>query len=85
MLTNDDKKWIAAQMSARTVASEDPVGARIGMYEERLGARLERFEATLIAEFQKWKLPAIDPRVEAAALRAMDLELEGLREDRHDR
>lgn len=77
MLTDDDKKWIAAQISAGEERMEAPIAA----YERRFDARLEKFQATLIAEFQKWALPAIDPRVEAVALRAMDLELEGLRED----
>ncbi len=64
MLTDDDKKWIAAQISAS---------------EERIGARVEKFEATLIAEFRKWKLPENnDPRIDSAALRTMDLELEAL-------
>jgi len=76
-MTDDDKKWIAAQSSA----SERTMGAIVG-YEQRIVARLEKFEATLTAEFRKWTLPPVDdPRVEAAALRAMDLELEGLRED----
>lgn len=70
MLTDDNKKWIA-----------EPIAA----YESRFLARLEKFEATLIAEFRKWEQPESDPRIEAAAMRTMDLELEGLRENRRDR
>jgi hypothetical protein len=74
VLTDDDKKWIAAEISA----SEERVGALAG-YEERVGARLDRFEAALIAEFQKWTLPLTsDPGIEAAALRTLDLEIESL-------
>jgi hypothetical protein len=32
----------------------------------------------LLAEFQKWTLPADDPRVDAAARRTINLELEAL-------
>jgi hypothetical protein len=45
-------------------------------FEARMGTQLDRFEARLIAEFQKWTLPLIDSRVEAAARRTMDLEVE---------
>ena len=75
MLTNDDKNWIASQICAR----EECVGAPLISYEQRIAARLEKFQATLIAEFRKWKLPENDhPRIDSAALRAMDLELEAL-------
>jgi len=64
MLTDDDKNWIA-----------EPIAA----YESRFGSRLEKFQATLIAEFHKWTLPVgDDPRIDSAALRTMDLELEAL-------
>lgn len=77
VLTDDDKKWIAAELSGQVAASEGRMGALTG-FEARMGTRLDRFEATLIAEFQKWKVSAIDPRVEAAARRTMDLEVEAL-------
>jgi len=80
MLTDDDKKWIAAEISSEITASENGTGALIAAYEERIGARLEKFEATLIAEFHKWTLsPSSDLRIDAAAMRTMDLELEALR------
>jgi len=78
MLTADDKKWISAEISA----TEDHTAAPLTAREQRIGARLEKLQATLIAEFRKWMLPACDdPRVEAAALRTIDLELEALQED----
>ena len=64
MLTNDDKKWITDLIAPS---------------EERIAARMERMQTSLLNEFEKWKLPAIDPRVEAAASRTMNLELEALR------
>ena len=79
MLSDDDKKWIAAQISAQIALSEDGMGARIVAYESRFAARLEKFKATLIAEFHKWALsPSSDLRIDAAAMRTMDLELEAL-------
>jgi hypothetical protein len=39
LLTEDDKKWIASQISAS---------------EERVGARMEKIETTLLTEFHKW-------------------------------
>jgi hypothetical protein len=53
MLTDDDKKWIAAQICAKEGCMEAPTPA----YESRFWARLEKFEAALIAKFQKWTLP----------------------------
>ena len=75
MLTDDDKKWIAAELSGQVAASEGRMEALTG-FEARMGTQLDRFEARLIAEFQKWTLPLIDSRVEAAARRTMDLEVE---------
>ncbi len=45
MLTDDDKKWIAAEISTQIAASE-----------ERMGARMERIETALLTEFHKWGL-----------------------------
>ncbi len=79
MLTDDDKKWIAAEISTQIAASEDGMGAPIAAYGERIVARLDKFQTTLIAEFHKWALPVSDdPRIDGAALRTMDLELEAL-------
>jgi hypothetical protein len=64
MLTDDDKKWIAAQISAS---------------EERMGARMEKTETALLTEFHKWASPVITRlRSHSDALRTMDLELEAL-------
>jgi hypothetical protein len=59
MLTDDDKKWIAAQISAS---------------EERMGARMEKIETALLTEFHKWASPVITRlRSHSDALRTMDL------------
>jgi hypothetical protein len=64
MLTDDDKKWIAAQITAS---------------EERMGARMEKIETALLTEFHKWASPVITRlRSHSDALRTMDLELEAL-------
>jgi hypothetical protein len=43
MLTDDDKKWLAAEISTQIAASE-----------ERMGARMEKIETALLTEFHKW-------------------------------
>jgi hypothetical protein len=64
MLTDDDKNWIATQISAN---------------EERMGARMEKIETALLTEFHKWASPVITRlRSHSDALRTMDLELEAL-------
>lgn len=69
MLTDNDERRIPD----RSAASED-----------RVGVRMERVKAALVAEFRKWALPEKDdPRVEAAALRTIDLEFEGLQVRSH--
>ncbi len=71
MLTDDDKKWIAAQI----VASEERMTARINAGEERM----EKIETALLTEFHKWASPVITRlRSHSDALRTMDLELEAL-------
>jgi hypothetical protein len=64
MLTDDDKKWIATEVSAS---------------EERIGERMEKIETALLTEFHKWASPVITRlRSHSDALRTMDLELEAL-------
>ena len=71
MLTQDDKQWIADQISSQIAASE-----------ERLAARIERTETALLTEFHKWASPVeMRQRTHAAALRAIDTEMEA-RNDR---
>ncbi len=68
MLSDDDKKWIAAEISTQIAAGE-----------ERIGARMEKIETALLTEFHKWASPVITRlRSHSDALRTMDLELEAL-------
>ena len=68
MLTQEDKKWIASEISAQIAASE-----------ERMGARMEKIETALLTEFHKWASPVeLRQRSHAAALRALDAEVESL-------
>ena len=68
MLTDDDKKWIAAEISTQIAASE-----------ERLGARMEKVETALLTEFHKWASPVITRlRSHSDAMRTLDLEIEAL-------
>jgi phage shock protein A len=64
MLTDDDKRWIAAQISAS---------------EERTAARIEKVETALLTEFHKWASPVITRlRSHSDAMRTLDLEVEAL-------
>ena len=64
MLTDDDKKWIADQISAS---------------EERMGTRIEKIETALLTEFHKWASPVITRlRSHSDAMRTLDLEMEAL-------
>ena len=68
MLTDDDKQWTASQ-----------VGSQIAASEERLTARIEKTETALLTEFHKWASPVeMRQRTRAAALRAVDAEMEAL-------
>ncbi|MFZ0708172.1 MAG: hypothetical protein WAM71_21410 [Candidatus Korobacteraceae bacterium] len=68
MLSEEDKQWIADQVSSQIAASE-----------ERIAARIERTETALLTEFHKWASPVeMRQRTHAAALRAIDTEMEAL-------
>jgi hypothetical protein len=68
MLTDDDKQWIANQIATRMSESE-----------KRLSARIEKTETALLTEFHKWASPVeMRQRTHAAALRAIDAEMEAL-------
>jgi hypothetical protein len=78
MLTDNDKKWFTAVISGRVSSGGDVIGTALSAYERRISARLERFQARLTRGFRSSVLPPIDPRIEAAALRTFDLEMEAL-------
>ena len=68
MLTDDDKKWIAAHISSQITGSE-----------ERMTARIEKVETALLTEFHNWASPVITRlRSHSDALRTLDLEVEAL-------
>jgi len=80
MLSDDDKKWFAKETSA---AGTRRLTSPLLEWEQRITGRLDKFEVQLAAEFQKWSLPATDDtHVEAAARRAMGLELKALHDER---
>ncbi|MGA2114636.1 MAG: hypothetical protein ABSH56_07790 [Bryobacteraceae bacterium] len=64
MLTNEDKQWILEKLDG---------------VSQKFDQKLERVETTLLTEFHKWASPAeARQRTVAAALRAIDLEMEAL-------
>ena len=67
-LTDEDKQWIAAT-----------IGEAVAAAESRTAARIERVETSLLTEFHKWASPSdARARSHAAALRAIDAEIEFL-------
>ncbi len=68
MLTDDDKRWLTERLDERL----DRVRAEFS-------ERLEKVETTLLTEFHKWASPVeTRQRSHAAALRALDEEVESL-------
>lgn len=66
MLTDEDKSWILEQFENQKNWTLE---------------QLERVETTLLTEFHKWASPAeMRARSHAAAIRALDLEMENLDE-----
>jgi hypothetical protein len=53
MLTDEDKQWIANQITA----TEQRMMVRLEAAETRLEARIERTETALLTEFHKWASP----------------------------
>ncbi len=93
MLTPEDKQWIVSEiaaggerMAARLTETEERLTARVKETEERLteaeermAARMEKIETALLTEFHKWASPVeMRQRTHAAALRAIDAEMEAL-------
>jgi hypothetical protein len=79
MLTQEDKQWIVEQIAA----SEHRVVARLEKAEtallEHIEGRVEKTETALLTEFHKWASPVeMRQRTHAAALRAIDTEMEAL-------
>jgi hypothetical protein len=69
-LTAEDKNWITEQL--RVYLLED---------RSRITEEIRTVETSLLTEFHKWAAPSeARQRTHAAALRAIDLELEALSE-----
>jgi len=67
------------RVEASLLKSQERLGAKIDSVEERLNAKIERVETSLLTEFHKWSSPVeMRMRTHAAALRAVDLEIEAL-------
>jgi hypothetical protein len=78
-LTDEDKQWIdqRGEEDRRWVEKRLDDGRR--WIAELLDERLERVETSLLTAFHKWASPMeARQRTHAAALRALDLELESL-------
>jgi len=79
MLTQEDKQWIAAEIASQIRESEERMTGRVESVEARLAERIEKTETALLTEFHKWASPVeMRQRTHAAALRAIDAEMEAL-------
>ena len=75
MLTDEDKKWIIERLDRFGGHVEE----RLEKLEGRFDERLEKVETTLLTEFHKWASPLeMRQRTHAAAIRALDAEVESL-------
>jgi hypothetical protein len=79
-MDNELKQYLDAnfsRMDERFAILEQGVAA----LEQRVNDRIERVETALLTEFHKWASPAeARSKTHAAALRAIDLELESVTE-----
>jgi hypothetical protein len=79
LLSDDDKHWFANHIAGRIAESEQRMSALIAQSADRMSARIEKTETTLLTEFHKWASPVeMRQRTHAAALRAVDAEMEAL-------
>lgn len=70
-LDENDKRWIKAEL--QQVRTDMETGL------QQVRAEIERAETTLLTEFHKWASPVeMRQRSHAAALRALDAEVEAL-------
>jgi hypothetical protein len=79
MLSDEDRQWLVNQLVNQIAATEQRMMARLEATEARLESRIERTETALLTEFHKWASPVeMRQRTHAAALRAIDTEMEAL-------
>ena len=83
-MDNDLKQYLDksfGQMDAKFGQMDTKFATKLDLeaLEQRVNARIEMVETALLTEFHKWASPAeARARTHAAALRAIDLEMEGL-------
>ena len=83
MLTEEDKQWISERLEKVESTLLAKFSERLEKVESTLltefSERLEKVETTLLTEFHKWASPVeLRQRSHAAALRALDTEVESL-------
>jgi hypothetical protein len=67
------------RLNGKMADMENRLDEKMADMEARLDAKIEKVETTLLTEFHKWASPAdARARTHAAALRAIDLEMEAL-------
>jgi hypothetical protein len=84
-LTDEDKDWITEQLRVHFGAERDwiteQIRVRLGAERDWITEQIRTVETSLLTEFHKWASPSeARLRTHAAALRAIDLEMESLTE-----
>ena len=78
-LTEDDKQWFATQLDTKLEAVGTRLDAKLESLETRFDMKLEALETRLLRDFHDWASPVeMRVRSHAAALRALDIEVESL-------
>ncbi len=79
VLTDEDKQWIDKTIASRLDEDKQWINERLEEERQWVVERIEKLETTLLTEFHKWASPIdLRQRTHAAALRALDAEVESL-------
>jgi hypothetical protein len=76
-LTDEDKRWVTEQLRENNTR----ITEQIRENNTRITEQIRSVETSLLTEFHKWASPSeARQRTHAAALRAIDLEMEAISE-----
>jgi hypothetical protein len=80
-LTDADKTWITEKFQEQETRITEKFAVQLLAHKNQMTEQLRDVETSLLTEFHKWASPSeARQRTHAAALRAIDLEMESLSE-----
>ncbi len=80
-LTDADKTWITEKFQEQETRITEKFTGQLLAHKNQLTEQMRDVETSLLTEFHKWASPSeARRRTHAAALRAIDLEMESLSE-----